>query len=176
MRKFFLIIAVVCSAAAISCTKQGTGRFEGGWSYKMSGTVTVEVVTTSIVSGEITTETQTLSITNETGQMHIAPTGNGDEMVVTMSAIGAGVTVLDATAQESSLIVGPTGCRLRVNHEIRRVRTNDKKYDRLRRRKGRRRGEKCLFLSFWLMVIVYHGIILTPHLSCHRRYNLLYDS
>ena len=115
MRKFFLIIAVVCSAAAISCTKQGTGRFEGGWSYKMSGTVTVEVVTTSIVSGEITTETQTLSITNETGQMHIAPTGNGDEMVVTMSAIGAGVTVLDATAQGSSLIVGPTGCRLKVN-------------------------------------------------------------
>lgn len=109
-----MIIAVVCSAAAISCTREGTGRFEGSWSYKLSGTVTVEAVTTSLVTGEETTDTYVCSVTNETGQMHIAPTGEENSMVLTMSAVGSGVSVYDVTADGKVLVVEPTEGRLGV--------------------------------------------------------------
>ena len=64
MKKILLMISAL-SLLFVSCSKEGPARFEGNWSYKTSGTVTL--VPTSGSSSEQVTAT----IVNESGQMDI---------------------------------------------------------------------------------------------------------
>ena len=65
MKKILLMISAL-SLLFVSCSKEGPARFEGNWSYKTSGTVTL--VPTSGSSSEQVTAT----IVNESGILEIA--------------------------------------------------------------------------------------------------------
>ena len=70
MKKILLMISAL-SLLFVSCSKEGPARFEGNWSYKTSGTVTL--VPTSGSSSEQVTAT----IVNESGQMNVTFILNG---------------------------------------------------------------------------------------------------
>ena len=103
-----LFAAALAVAAFCSCTKEGTEIFEGYYSYKLSGEITL----TQIVDETDTVtvpEVLTLSLTPEAGQMNILTRDkDGGEMVVTMNAMGGGVTTFDAKVEDGKLILPGT--------------------------------------------------------------------
>ena len=108
MKKILLMISSL-SLLFVSCSKEGPARFEGNWSYKTSGTLTL--VPTSGSSSEQVTAT----IVNESGQMDII-TADKDlgDMVITMNAVLGDAVVMNAVAKGDSLTVDRFSRRVRL--------------------------------------------------------------
>ena len=100
-----LFAAALAVAALCSCTKEGTEIFEGYYSYKLSGEITL----TQIVDETDTVtvpEVLTLSLTPESGQMNILTRDkDGGEMVVTMNAMGGDATTFEASVEDGKLVI-----------------------------------------------------------------------
>lgn len=103
-RCFGMIAALLALALMSACSKNGAERFEGKWSYKTSGSVSV-VVTDSL--GITVGDTLTAVLATEAGQMHIAGTGNDGSMMLTMNAMAGNVTVYEAFLAGSEIVLNP---------------------------------------------------------------------
>lgn len=115
-----LLAAAVMLAALCSCTKEGAEKFEGYYSYKLSGTIelkTTEEQSDADQEGTVTIapDRLTLTLKNEAGQMNILTRDKkSGDMLITMNAMGGDVTTLQATADGDKLEIAPTSRRLPV--------------------------------------------------------------
>lgn len=95
MKRTISSIAALAAAALLftGCTKENAARFEGNYSFKTSGTLTVVPVQGE---GGATADSLTLSIVPESGQMDIIRSGKSkSEMKITMNIIGGDAVVFD---------------------------------------------------------------------------------
>ena len=97
-----LLAAAAAASMACSCTKEDAARFEGDYSFKTSGTLTISADGTD-GTGEGTP--QTVSLVPESGQMEMVKKGKSkNDMVITMNILGGDAVVFgNASADERVL-------------------------------------------------------------------------
>lgn len=129
-------IVFVCVAAvlmlSVSCSKEGPERFEGSWSFKTSGSLTVALKDSE---GNVT-GVSPVSFVTEAGQMHVVRKDSDDEMLVTMNVIGGDVVAYQAVASGNELSLMASARRLSLNlgdmtviHPIVSAEGSGKRYD-----------------------------------------------
>lgn len=115
MKPFVAALAVVVSLMSlISCEKEGVKLFDGNYSFKTSGILTVErtaKVSESDASAEILdipdgNRTFKLPLTSESGQMNIIKTGD-NSVIVTMNIVGGDALVFNGKAEGKVLTLDP---------------------------------------------------------------------
>lgn len=101
---------------ASSCEKEGTQRFNGYYTYNMSGSVTLQRDTLALDGTVVERDTIAMAIASETGQMDILTVDkSGGNMVLTMRSLGGTVTVADAVASGKNLLFTPFTRRFTLN-------------------------------------------------------------
>jgi len=90
-----IIITVFALLALTSCQKSGMQLFRGDYSFKTSGSVTMDEI---VPEGETTDPVSyTVSLPNEIGQLQISDLGNEkDSLLVVMNTMGGEVIVTHA--------------------------------------------------------------------------------
>lgn len=115
MKPFVAALAVVVSLMSlISCEKEGVKLFDGNYSFKTSGILTVErtaKVSESDVSAGILdipdgNRTFRLALTSESGQMNVIKTGD-NSVIVTMNVVGGDAFVFSGKAEGKVLTLDP---------------------------------------------------------------------
>lgn len=115
MKPFVAALAVVVSLMSlISCEKEGVKLFDGNYSFKTSGILTVErtaKVSESDASAGILdipdgNRTFRLALTSESGQMNVIKTGD-NSVIVTMNVIGGDAFVFSGKAEGKVLTLDP---------------------------------------------------------------------
>lgn len=115
MKPFVAALAVVVSLMSlISCEKEGVKLFDGNYSFKTSGILTVErtaKVSESDASAGILdipdgNRTFKLALTSESGQMNIIKTGD-NSVIVTMNIVGGDALVFNGRAEGKVLTLDP---------------------------------------------------------------------
>lgn len=117
MKPFVAALAVVASLLSFcSCEKEGVKLFDGNYSFKTSGILTVErtaKVSESDASAEIPAKisdsgnrTFKLPLTSESGQMNIIKTGD-NSVIVTMNIVGGDALVFNGKAEGKVLTLDP---------------------------------------------------------------------
>lgn len=115
MKPFVAALAVVVSLMSlISCEKEGVKLFDGNYSFKTSGILTVErtaKVSESDASAGILdipdgNRTFRLSLTSESGQMNVIKTGD-NSVIVTMNVVGGDAFVFSGKAEGKVLTLDP---------------------------------------------------------------------
>lgn len=115
MKPFVAALAVVVSLMSlISCEKEGVKLFDGNYSFKTSGILTVErtaKVSESDASAGILdipdgNRTFRLALTSESGQMNIIKTGD-NSVIVTMNIVGGDALVFNGKAEGKVLTLDP---------------------------------------------------------------------
>jgi len=88
--------------ALASCQKKNAPLFRGDYSFKTSGSVTLEEI---VPQGE-TGETFTIGLPNEIGQLEISDLGNGkDSVLVVMNTMGGEVVVAHALCKDNEIFL-----------------------------------------------------------------------
>lgn len=112
-----ILFAAALIAAACSCSKEGAARFEGYYSYKLSGTISFEATTASSASTEIAPDKMTFSIMPESGQLNILTEDRkSGSIVMTMNAVGGDATTTTGKAQGSTLTLDD--CTKRMSFDL----------------------------------------------------------
>lgn len=115
MKPFVAAFAVVVSLMSlISCEKEGVKLFDGNYSFKTSGILTVErtaKVSESDASAGILdipdgNRTFRLALTSESGQMNVIKTGD-NSVIVTMNVVGGDAFVFSGKAEGKVLTLDP---------------------------------------------------------------------
>lgn len=115
MKPFVAALAVVASLMSlISCEKEGVKLFDGNYSFKTSGILTVErtaKVSESDASAGILdipdgNRTFKLPLTSESGQMNVIKTGD-NSVIVTMNVVGGDAFVFSGKAEGKVLTLDP---------------------------------------------------------------------
>ena len=115
MKPFVAALAVVVSLMSlISCEKEGVKLFDGNYSFKTSGILTVErtaKVSESDASAGILdipdgNRTFRLALTSEYGQMNVIKTGD-NSVIVTMNVVGGDAFVFSGKAEGKVLTLDP---------------------------------------------------------------------
>lgn len=115
MKPFVAALAVVVSLMSlISCEKEGVKLFDGNYSFKTSGILTVErtaKVSESDASAGILdipdgNRTFRLALTSESGQMNVIKTGD-NSVIVTMNVVGGDALVFSGKAEGKVLTLDP---------------------------------------------------------------------
>ncbi len=115
MKPFVAALAVVVSLMSlISCEKEGVKLFDGSYSFKTSGILTVErtaKVSESDASAGILdipdgNRTFRLALTSESGQMNVIKTGD-NSVIVTMNVVGGDAFVFSGKAEGKVLTLDP---------------------------------------------------------------------
>lgn len=115
MKPFVAALAVVASLMSlISCEKEGVKLFDGNYSFKTSGILTVErtaKVSESDASAGILdipdgNRTFRLALTSESGQMNVIKTGD-NSVIVTMNVVGGEAFVFSGKAEGKVLTLDP---------------------------------------------------------------------
>ena len=84
-----------------SCQKSGTNLFRGDYSFKTSGSVTLNEI-----DPEGEPATYTISLPNEIGQLEISDLGNGkDSLLVVMNTMGGEVVVTHALCKDDEIFL-----------------------------------------------------------------------
>lgn len=101
MKRIFPI--VICAFMALaSCQKKNAPLFRGDYSFKTSGSVTLEEI---VPQGE-TGETFTIGLPNEIGQLEISALDNGkDSVLVVMNTMGGEVVVAHALCKDNEIFL-----------------------------------------------------------------------
>ena len=144
MKTYIKTVALGLSFALIalaSCEKEGVEMYEGFYSYKLSGTVTVDKLLNESVDIPDTEPTEpaepveaTLPLISESGQMNVLKKG-ADSLIITMNAIGGDVLVIDACVKGNDLEISEFSRVVKVEDGSRTVSLNctvsgsGKKYD-----------------------------------------------
>ena len=115
MKPFVAALAVVVSLMSlISCEKEGVKLFDGNYSFKTSGILTVER-TTKVSESDASAgildipdgnRTFKLPLTSESGQMNIIKTGD-NSVIVTMNIVGGDALVFNGKAEGKVLTLDP---------------------------------------------------------------------
>ena len=115
MKPFVAALAVgVSLMSLISCEKEGVKLFDGNYSFKTSGILTVErtaKVSESDASAGILdipdgNRTFRLALTSESGQMNVIKTGD-NSVIVTMNVVGGDAFVFSGKAEGKVLTLDP---------------------------------------------------------------------
>ena len=130
--------------AITSCEKEGVDLYEGFYSYKLSGTLTLDkqlIETAELPDGGTSEPSEpsepqevTLPLISESGQMNVLKT-SADSLIITMNAIGGDVLVIDALVNGNDLEICEFSRIVRVEDGSRSVSLNctasgsGKKYD-----------------------------------------------
>lgn len=98
-----IIPIVICALMALaSCQKKNAPLFRGDYSFKTSGSVTLEEI---VPQGE-TGETFTVGLPNEIGQLEISTLDNGkDSVLVVMNTMGGEVVVTHALCKDNEIFL-----------------------------------------------------------------------
>ena len=97
-----IIPIVICGLMSLaSCQKSGTNLFRGDYSFKTSGSVTLNEI-----DPEGEPATYTISLPNEIGQLEISDLGNGkDSLLVVMNTMGGEVVVTHALCKDDEIFL-----------------------------------------------------------------------
>lgn len=115
MKPFVAALAVVVSLMSFcSCEKEGVKLFDGNYSFKTSGILTIErtaKVSESDASAGILdipdgNRTFKLPLTSESGQMNVIKTGD-NSVIVTMNVVGGDAFVFSGKAEGKVLTLDP---------------------------------------------------------------------
>ena len=100
MKKISILLSVCCLIALASCQKKNAPLFRGDYSFKTSGSVTLDEIVTNGEEGD----SFTVSLPNEIGQLEISVLGNEkDSVVVVMNTMGGEVVVTHALCQDNKI-------------------------------------------------------------------------
>lgn len=95
------LLALCCLMAMASCQKKNAPLFRGDYSFKTSGSVTLDEV-----NDEDEPASYTVSLPNEIGQLEISDLGDGkDSVVVVMNTMGGEVVVTHAYCQDNKIFL-----------------------------------------------------------------------
>ena len=101
MKRIIFILFFALMALA-SCQKKNAPLFRGDYSFKTSGSVTLEEI---VPQGE-TGETFTVGLPNEIGQLEISTLDNGkDSVLVLMNTMGGEVVVTHALCKDNEIFL-----------------------------------------------------------------------
>lgn len=104
MKPFVAALAVVASLLSFcSCEKEGVKLFDGNYSFKTSGILTIERTAKDFPDGNRTFK---LPLTSESGQMNIIKTGD-NSVIVTMNIVGGDALVFNGKAEGKVLTLDP---------------------------------------------------------------------
>ena len=99
MKKALLVLC--CLMALASCQKKNAPLFRGDYSFKTSGSVTLDEIDT-----EVEPASYTVSLPNEIGQLEIKDLDNGkDSVLVVMNTIGGEVVVTHAFCKDNEIFL-----------------------------------------------------------------------
>ena len=112
--------------AVVSCQKKNAPLFRGDYSYKTSGSVTLDEI---VAEGETDEPASyTISLPNEIGQLQISNLDNGkDSVLVVMNTMGGEVVVTHALCKDNEIFLKDftkntllfTGDSLSLKNEVR---------------------------------------------------------
>ena len=101
MKKISILLSVCCLMALTSCQKKNAPLFRGDYSFKTSGSVTLNEINT-----EDEPASYTISLPNEIGQLEISALDNGkDSVLVVMNTMGGEVVVTHAFCQDNKIFL-----------------------------------------------------------------------
>ncbi len=99
MKKTLIIIC--CLLALAACQKKNAPLFRGDYSFKTSGSVTLDEINTFDEPASYT-----ISLPNEIGQLEISDLGNGkDSVLVVMNTMGGEVVVTHACCKDNEIFL-----------------------------------------------------------------------
>ena len=99
MKKALLVLC--CLMALASCQKKNAPLFRGDYSFKTSGSVTLDEINT-----EDEPASYTVSLPNEIGQLEIKDLDNGkDSVLVVMNTMGGEVVVTHAFCKDNEIFL-----------------------------------------------------------------------
>ena len=104
MKRTSILLAICFLMALAACQKKNAPLFRGDYSFKTSGTVTLDEI---VAEGE-TTEPVSYSVNlpNEIGQLEISDLGNvKDSVLVVMNTMGGEVIVTHAFCQDNEIFL-----------------------------------------------------------------------
>ena len=123
MKKISILLSVCCLIALASCQKKNAPLFRGDYSFKTSGSVTLNEINTEDEPASFT-----VSLPNEIGQLEISALDNGkDSVLVVMNTMGGEVVVTHALCQDNKIFLRDfkkntllfTGDSLTLKNELR---------------------------------------------------------
>ncbi len=102
MKNIRLVLFVFCALMALaSCQKKNAPLFRGDYSFKTSGSVTLDEI-----NAEDEPASYTVSLPNEIGQLEISALGNDkDSVVVVMNTMGGEVVVTHAFCMDNEIFL-----------------------------------------------------------------------
>ena len=102
MKKISILLSVCCLLALAACQKKNAPLFRGDYSFKTSGSITLDEI---IPEGDsIEPVSYTVSLPNEIGQLEISDLDNGkDSVLVVMNTMGGEVIVTHAFCDGSEI-------------------------------------------------------------------------
>ena len=99
--KRIIPILFCCLLALASCQKKNAPLFRGDYSFKTSGSVTLDEI--SFVNDPAS---YTVSLPNEIGQLEISDLGNGkDSVLVVMNTMGGEVVITHALCKDNEIFL-----------------------------------------------------------------------
>jgi len=103
MKNIHPLLFVICALLALaSCQKKNAPLFRGDYSFKTSGSVTLDEIVTNGEEGD----SFTVSLPNEIGQLEISVLGNEkDSVVVVMNTMGGEVVVTHALCKDNEIFL-----------------------------------------------------------------------
>ena len=114
-KKIRFALAAILSLMLPACTQSPTDPFSGSYTFKTSGTVTVEVEADIPLtdSDPVSVGTHVFELTPEAGRMDIKGLGDGT-MLVSMNVLGGDVQVFEAELIPGGFLLLPSTRMLRV--------------------------------------------------------------
>ncbi|MBR6227172.1 MAG: hypothetical protein IKQ79_02615 [Bacteroidales bacterium] len=123
MKKISILLSAFCLIVLASCQKKNAPLFRGDYSFKTSGSVTLEEI-----NPEDEPASFTVSLPNEIGQLEISALDNGkDSVLVVMNTMGGEVVVTHACCKDNKIFLRDfkkntllfTGDSLTLKNELR---------------------------------------------------------
>ena len=127
MKNIHPLLFVICALLALaSCQKKNAPLFRGDYSFKTSGSVTLDEILPEGVTEE--PASYTVGLPNEIGQLEISALGNDkDSLLVVMNTMGGEVIVTHARCEGNEIFLNDftkntllfTGDSLTLKNEVR---------------------------------------------------------
>ena len=104
MKKISILLSVFCLITLASCQKKNAPLFRGDYSFKTSGSVTLDEI---LPEGETEDPASyTVGLPNEIGQLEISALDNGkDSVLVVMNTMGGEVVVTHAFCKDNEIFL-----------------------------------------------------------------------
>ena len=101
MKNINVFLTLCCLLALVACQKKNAPLFRGDYSFKTSGSVTLDEI-----DAEDEPAIYTVSLPNEIGQLEISDLGDGkDSVLVVMNTMGGEVVVTHAFCKDNEIFL-----------------------------------------------------------------------